>query len=258
MSKATAHIVLETHNLSIGYTQALVNPITINLGSGQLVGLIGINGSGKSTLLKTLTGLTPPLSGNITLAGRDSSNLSAQERAQKLAVVLTKEHISGNLTVAELVALGRHPYTNWIGKLDDQNQEQVNLALQQTAITDLAHTQCHKLSDGQLQRVLIARALAQDTAIILLDEPLSHLDLHHKAAILKMLKTIVKEQQKTILFSSHDVEHILPVCDTLLVLKDQKCIMGTPQELISNKTLHSLFPTEHIRFDGITGSFTIE
>lgn len=255
--------ILATQNLSVGYaTAAGKNPIISNidvaLQEGQLLGLIGINGSGKSTLLRTLSGLQQPLDGAITILENPLQEIPTQDLAQQLSVVLTDRSISKILSVLELVSLGRQPYTNWLGTLSDSDANTIEQALIATDCVAIQNKKCFELSDGQLQRVLIARALAQDTALILLDEPLSHLDLHHKAAILKLLKSITQEQQKTILFSTHDIEHILPVCDRILVLKEGKCMHDTPQELIENKTLHGLFPSEHIRFDGVTKRFTIE
>lgn len=256
-------IVLQSQNLSVGYTsrtkqQAIVSEISIDLKKGELVGLIGINGSGKSTLLRTLAALQQPLDGEIRITGNLLTAIKQEELAKQLSVVLTNQAISKNLSVLELVSLGRQPYANWLGSITQKDEQHIQEALIATASWELRDKKCFELSDGQLQRALIARALAQDTAIILLDEPLSHLDLHHKAAILKLLKTITQSHDKTILFSSHDIEHMLPLCDTILLLKEGLCTSGTPQELIENKSLHTLFPSEHIRFDATTARFSID
>ena len=263
MAAAQKSDILRTKNLTVGYATAtgehpIVSNISLELQKGQFVGLIGINGSGKSTLIRTLSGLQNPLSGEIKIGEKLLQDIPMQELAQQLSVVLTDRSISKNLSVMELVSLGRQPYTNWLGTISDSDANTIEQALIATDCVTIKDKKCFELSDGQLQRVLIARALTQDTDLILLDEPLSHLDLHHKAAILKLLKTIATEQQKTILFSTHDIEHILSMCDTLLVLQKGDCIQGTSQELIENKTLHALFPSEHIRFDDSTKRFTIE
>ena len=261
--ETTTPILLSTKGLEVGYStrsgkRVIVSDISISLHQGELVGVIGINGSGKSTLLRTLAGLQPALGGKITLAGNVLSTLKQEELATKLSVVLTNQAISKNLLVAELVSLGRQPYANWLGALTAKDQEAITEALEVTDCLHLSDKKCYELSDGQLQRVLIARAIAQDTPIIILDEPLSHLDLHHKAAILKLLKTLSQTHHKTVIFSAHDIEHMIPLCDTMLVLKEGHCISGTPQAHINNKTLHGLFPSEHITFDERTGRFSIE
>jgi len=220
MKDQKQHIVLSAKDLSIGYTSKkqlniIASDITMQLEKGNLIGLIGINGSGKSTLLRTLSGLQIPLSGKVMLENKSLSEFAPLELATKLSVVLTKQGISKNLSVSELIALGRQPYTNWIGTLSEKDKDTVVKALHLTETYELKDKKCYELSDGQLQRVLIARALAQDTKIILLDEPMTHLDLHHKAALLKLLVKITQEQKKTIVFSTHDIEYALKICDKI-------------------------------------------
>ncbi len=263
MQDPQKHISLSTHNLTVGYAQKgtkipIVSNISLDLQAGALIGLIGINGSGKSTLLRTLASIQEPLSGTISIQETIIKELTPNERAKQVSVVLTNQAISKNLSVTELVSLGRQPYINWLDALDTTNLEIVQDAMTATSCAAYQNKKCYELSDGQLQRVLIARALAQDTPIILLDEPLSHLDLHHKAAILKLLKRIAQEQQKTILFSTHDIELVLPLCDNLLVLKEGHCTTGSPQELIAQKAFDTLFPSEHISFDAETARFSID
>jgi iron complex transport system ATP-binding protein len=262
MSTQKQHSILSTENLSIGYPSKkgdtiIASGIQVALPQGQLVGLIGINGSGKSTLLRTLSGLQSPLSGNITLNGNPLTSAPPQELAQQLSVVLTGQSISKNLTVLELVSLGRQPYTNWLGSLSETDNKIITKALEATDTDTLKNKKCYELSDGQLQRVLIARALAQDTSVIILDEPMTHLDLHHKAAVLKLLTQITHEQQKTILFSTHDIELAFPLCDHMIVLQNGMARMDTPQKLIEEGVFDSLFPSENVRFNKETGRFII-
>ena len=162
--------------------------INLKLYEGELIGLVGANGIGKSTLLRTLSRVQPPLHGKIMLSDREIQSYKSIELASKLSIVLTEQIASKNLTVQELVALGRQPYTNWVGKMVDEDIEKVRKAVEVTHITDLISKRCFELSDGQLQKVLIARAIAQDTPFIMLDEPTTHLDIYHKAYILKLLK----------------------------------------------------------------------
>ncbi len=259
---AQQHTILSTESLSIGYPSKkgdmlIASQIHLALPQGQLIGLIGINGAGKSTLLRTLSGLQSPLSGNITLNGDLLTSIPPQELAQQLSVVLTGQSVSKNLTVLELVSLGRQPYTNWLGSLSESDISSIIRALKATDTYDLKNKNCYELSDGQLQRVLIARALAQDTSVIILDEPMTHLDLHHKAAILKLLTEIAHKQQKTILFSTHDIELILPLCDQMIVLQDGLVITNTPKQLIKEGVFDTLFPSNTITFDSSSGRFVI-
>ena len=263
MKAKSSHIVLATEGLSIGYlskkkSTTIVSDINIEILAGQLIGMIGINGSGKSTLLRTLAGLQAPLSGRILLGDNSIESFSPEELAQQMSVVLTGQMISKNLTVFELVSLGRQPYTNWLGTLGPTDIDSINEALDATDCTELKDSPCYALSDGQLQRVLIARALAQDTPLILMDEPLTHLDLHHKAALLKLLSSIAKTKNKTILFSTHDVEHAIPLCDEMLVLQEGKVIMNTPEQLIKDGVFDRMFPEDHIRFDRELRRFFVE
>lgn len=258
----TVSTILTTENLSIGYPSkkgdaCIASGIHLALPQGQLVGLIGINGAGKSTLLRTLSGLQSPLSGNITLNKTFLTSTPPQELAQQLSVVLTGQSVSKNLTVSELVSLGRQPYTNWLGSLSDTDINIITKALKATDTDTLKDKKCYELSDGQLQRVLIARALAQDTNVIILDEPMTHLDLHHKAAILKLLTQISHEQQKTVLFSTHDIELVLPLCDQMIILQEGSAIMNSPKQLIDEGVFDTLFPSDNVTFDPNSGRFTI-
>ena len=191
MAKKNQHIILKTKDLSIGYASknektVVASNINIELKKGTLIGLIGANGIGKSTLLRTLTNVQNPISGHILINNTDLLKYASIDLAKAMSLVLTEPLASRNLSVIELVALGRQPYTNWVGNLSKKDIDIVNTALEQTNITDLKHKKCFELSDGQLQKVMIARALAQDTDLIILDEPTTHLDMYHKAYILKV------------------------------------------------------------------------
>ena len=203
MIKNESHIILKTKDLTIGYTAkkaktVIASNINIELRKGELVGLIGANGIGKSTLLRTLTNVQHKLDGSVTINNTSLENYSNINLAKVLSLVLTESLGSKNLTVFELVALGRQPYTNWVGNLTHEDFQIINQCLLQTHIDDLKHKKCYELSDGQLQKVMITRALAQDTDLIILDEPTTHLDMYHKAYILKLLQKLAKETNKTI------------------------------------------------------------
>ena len=262
MKKETSHIILKAEQLSIGYKTkkvetVIVSNINFELQKGQLIGLVGANGIGKSTLLRTLIKVQPSLSGNITLNTKNLGSTSNLELAKQLSIVLTEPLTSKNLSVYELVALGRQPYTNWIGSLSQEDVTAVNKAIELVNISELKDKKCYELSDGQLQKVMIARALSQDTDVIVLDEPTSHLDMYHKAYILKLLQKLTKETGKTILFSSHEIDLAIQLCDTMIVMKANEVICEQPCNLISEGVFESLFPKDLISFDKTTGSFRV-
>lgn len=252
--------ILRTENLQIGYDtkkqkNVIASAISISLDAGKLIALIGANGIGKSTLLRTLTGMQQPLSGTVFLNGAPISKLSPSDLAQQLSIVLTDKLPESNLTVFELVALGRQPYTNWVGKLTSEDILKVNEALDLTQISFLSDKKHYEISDGQLQKVMVARALAQDTPLIILDEPTTHLDLLHKVSLLKLLKKLAVETNKSILFSTHDLDLALQLSDEMIVMNRDLLIQDTPENLIQNGILNSLFDDENITFDAEKAKF---
>ncbi|WP_417860315.1 ABC transporter ATP-binding protein [Winogradskyella sediminis] len=262
MKTEASHTILAAKQLSIGYKtkraeMVIASNINFELQKGQLIGLVGANGIGKSTLLRTLIQVQPELSGSISLNGKDLKTTSTLELAKQLSIVLTEPLISKNLSVFELVALGRHPYTNWIGNLTEADITIINKSLDLIKIADLKDKKCYELSDGQLQKVMIARALAQDTDVIVLDEPTSHLDMYHKAYILKLLQRLTKDTGKTILFSSHEIDLAIQLCDTMIVMQKEKVVCNQPCQLISEGIFETLFPKDLIVFDEKTGSFRV-
>lgn len=220
--------------------------------------IVGVNGIGKSTLLRTLGKVQPKLSGEIKVHEKSLESYKPIQLASILSMVLTEPIASKNMTVSELVALGRQPYTNWIGNLSAIDKTKIQQALEMMELQDLPNKKCYELSDGQLQRVMIARTLAQDTSIILLDEPTTHLDLYHKIQILKLLKSIAHQTQKTILFTSHEIEMAIQLCDKMILLDGVNNTFGQPCELIEQKAFESLFPSDTVSFDASTGSFRIK
>lgn len=254
--------ILKTLHLTIGYkskkgTVVTAENLNLNLRSGKLISLIGANGIGKSTLLRTITGIQPPLSGSVFLNDKDISTYNSLALAQNLSVVLTEKLPSSNLTVFELVALGRQPYTNWIGSLTPEDITKVNEALSLTQISHLAHKKHFEISDGQLQKVLIARALAQDTPLIILDEPTTHLDLLHKVSLFKLLKRLTQETQKCILFSTHDMDLAIQLSDEMIMMTPEFVVQDEPCNLISKGSFDALFKDENIVFDAEKGKFIV-
>jgi len=261
-----------TRNLKVsGNTPyARLNKITkdlnLSLKSGELVCLLGPNGSGKSTLMRTMSGIQPPLNGSISILDKPLSKMSSKEIAQQLSIVLTERVTIGNLSVYALVALGRSPYTGWMGNLSPQDERIVQEAIETTGTTQFANAHISDLSDGERQKVMIARALAQDTPIILLDEPTAHLDLPNRIEIIRLLRKLTHEKGKSILMSTHELDLALQAADKIWLMLEIKSndrtsksrlISGMPEELILNGQFEEAFARHGFKFDRNTGSFQI-
>ncbi len=254
--------ILITKNLSIGYVtkkdkMVIAENLNLNLEQGKLIALIGGNGIGKSTLLRTLCGIQPPLSGEVFLKEKALLTYSPVALAQQLSLVLTEKLPPSNLTVYELVALGRQPYTNWLGKLSEDDKTQINRAIELTQIASLTEKKHFEISDGQLQKVLVARALAQDTPLIILDEPTTHLDLLHKVSLFKLLKKLAQETNKCILFSTHDIDLAIQLADDMIVMTEESIVQDEPCNLIAKGIFDQIFKDETITFDTVKGKFII-
>ncbi|MCL9807243.1 ABC transporter ATP-binding protein [Flavobacterium amniphilum] len=252
--------VLYTQNLSIGYRTkkgdtVIAENLNLDFHEGKLITLIGANGIGKSTLLRTITGIQKPLAGEVFLNDKNIITYPLSELAQNLSVVLTEKLPPSNLTVYELVSLGRQPYTNWVGKLAPEDMEKTINAIEMTNIAEIGHKKHHEISDGQLQKVLVARALAQDTPLIILDEPTTHLDLHHKVSLFKLLKRLSKEMGKCILFSTHDIDLAIQLSDEMIVMTKNNIVQDDPCKLIESGIFNTLFDDEDITFDADKGKF---
>lgn len=255
--------ILTTSNLCIGYSskkeiKSIASNINLELKKGQLIALIGANGIGKSTLLRTLIGIQPPLSGNIVLNDKIITEYDSNSLAQNLSIVLTEKLPPSNLSVFEIIALGRQPYTNWLGNLADNDISKINQAIELTQITNLVNKKHYEISDGQLQNVLLARALAQDTPLIILDEPTTHLDLLHKVSLFKLLKKLAVETNKCILFSTHDIDMAIQISDEMIIMTNEKVVQDEPCNFISKGSFDTLFKDEHIAFDSEKGKFIVQ
>jgi len=198
----SAASVLTCTNLSIGYrnqktvTREISKDLNLHLDRGELICLVGPNGSGKSTLIRTLVGIQPPICGEILLGDTNIRDLSSEERAKTFSVVLTTPVQAGYLTAFDIVALGRFPYTNWAGRLTESDESIVLSALASVGARTLAHRFMHEMSDGERQKVMIARALAQDPELMVLDEPTAFLDLPHKIETMRILRGLPKKPEK--------------------------------------------------------------
>lgn len=249
---------LAVKSLFIGYKNyAVAENINFELQSKELCAIIGVNGIGKSTLLRTLGKLQPKLSGEILVEKQLLKNYNPSDFAKQASVVLTEAIASKNLTVLELITLGRQPYTNWLGSLSADDKKHINQSILNFELEEFKEKKCHELSDGQLQRVLIARAMAQDTPLILLDEPTTHLDLYHKVQILKLLQQLAHQHGKTIIFTTHEIDLAIQLCDKILILDGKENPFASPCELIEKGAFETLFPSKMVKFDAKTGTFKV-
>ena len=207
-------------SLSIGYSHKVIAAdINAQIKGGELTCLIGRNGTGKSTLMRTLAGFLKPLGGSALLDGRDVSRLSPAERSHLISVVLTDRVDIDGMRVKDLVSVGRQPYTGFFGKMSCDDEEVVNKAIADVGMTDFAGRQVNSLSDGERQKVMIAKALAQQTPVILLDEPTAFLDYPSKKEMFQMLAQLCHEQGKAVLVSTHDLDIALPIADSVIEMK---------------------------------------
>lgn len=258
--KTEDSILLETRNLAIGYasksTAVLFSGLNLYLRKGTLNCLMGPNGSGKSTLLKTLTGLLKPIEGDILYNGDPLLLKKSALRAKTFSVVLTGTLQTGLLKVNELVAIGRHPHTGWAGTYTKKDIERVQWALSAVHAEQLSDRLVHTLSDGERQRVMVARALAQDTPIIFLDEPTAYLDLPHKIELMHIFRKLTHDSGITLLMSTHDLELSLQYADRLWLLgENQQTEMGSPEDLLLSGKLEGAFGNHGLAFDRERGVF---
>jgi len=257
--------VIETTDLVIGYKQKankrliVHDALQIQLFTGELTILLGLNGAGKSTLLRTLCGFQPALGGQILLKGRPLSDYSQTELSRTTGVVLTEKTHAGGITVQELVSLGRHPYTGFFGKLKSVDRQIVSESMEAVGIADKSSHVLSELSDGERQKVMIAKALAQQCPIILLDEPTAYLDVTNRIEIMSLLRHLAVAQGKAILLSTHDLDLALRMSDRLWLLeKKRPMACGTTEDLILDGTFATFFKKENIAFDVTTGQLTID
>ncbi len=235
--------ILKTKSLSIGYdNKTVVSDINVMLNEGDIIALIGPNGAGKSTLFKTFSTHIKPLGGKIELFGKDLMSYSPKERAKLLGIVLTERPDDMFLKVFDVVAAGRYPYTGMFGKLNEKDEKEIKESLELVGVNNLIDRVFNTLSDGEKQKVMIAKAIAQNTPVIMLDEPTAFLDYPSKIELFSLLKKLAKEQKKAILFSSHDLELMLRYTDNLWIIsKNQPFAAGQSSELLKSGTIQKYF-----------------
>ena len=235
--------VLKTKDLHIGYKdKAILPPINVSLEEGSLIALIGPNGAGKSTLFKTLTAHIKAIGGSVELMGKELSEYSAKEKAMLIGLVLTERPDDMFLKVYDVVASGRCPYTNFFGKIEKEDENVIQESLDIVGINQLKNRYFNTLSDGEKQKVMIAKTLAQNTPIIFMDEPTAFIDYPSKIELFSLMKMLTKERNKTIIFSSHDLELLLRYTDDIwLISKGKQLISAKKDDLIGNDILKEYF-----------------
>lgn len=242
--------MIQLKELTLGYGQrVLLDKVSAQISGGQLIALLGRNGTGKSTLLRAIMGLEKMQTGEIILQGENITSLKPERLAQNISFVTTDKVRIANLRCEDVVALGRAPYTNWIGQLQTEDKERVAEAMRLVGMTDYAEKTMDKMSDGECQRIMIARALAQNTPVILLDEPTAFLDLPNRYELCLLLKRLAQEEAKCIIFSTHDLDIALSLCDLIMLIDNPQLYSLPTQEMVASGHIERLFRNESITFD---------
>lgn len=255
-------ILLRAENLRIGYLLGkkeikVCDGMNFELKRGELVALLGPNGAGKSTLLRTLSSSLQPLSGNVLYSGRLLKNISQRDLSRKISVVLTDHTQAGGLTVSELVSLGRQPYTGFFGRLKARDLRLVDEAINSVGLSFKSNSYMAELSDGERQKAMIAKALVQETDVLLLDEPAAFLDVASKLELMALLRQIAVERNCAVLFSSHDVEQALTLSDKLWLMSRDGLLCGGTEDMVLQGHLSDLFRSNNVRFDLGSGVYRL-
>ena len=255
-------VALAAHSLAVGYRtgrtsrHTVLEDVNLKLNQGEFACMLGPNGAGKSTLLRTFGNMQPPFAGSVEIGGQYIGRLSSHVLAKLLSVVLTDRLTVGRLTSYELVGLGRYPYTGWSAGMTTEDHKIIRWAIRATRSDDLAARDVSELSDGERQRVMIARALAQQPTVMLLDEPTAFLDLPTRVEITGLLKRLTRETGLAVLMSTHDLDLALRSADTLwLITPGREVMQGAPEDLILRGALQSTFSSEELVFDSDMGGF---
>lgn len=248
------YMILKTENLTIGYgSKAVQRNLNLEASPRDLICLTGTNGSGKSTLLRTLAGLQPALNGTVEINHKNIANLNVHERATLFSLVLTDDIDIDRLTVRELVSMGRFPYTNWAGVLSANDHRIIDQALADVHLSHKADALINHISDGEKQRAVIAKALTQDTPLVLLDEPTAHLDLPNRIEIMLLLRRLSVSTGKSFILSTHELDLALQMADKIWLMTPAGVEIGMPEDLMLSGSFQSAFGSESFSFDAIDG-----
>ena len=254
-----ADFYFQTRLLSVGYDgKALIRDITINVEKGEIVTLIGPNGAGKSTILKSITRQLKTIAGTVELDRQSLSSLSYKALATRMAVVLTERMKPELMTCRDIVATGRYPYTGRLGLLTEQDEEKVSKAMEAVHALELSDRDFNAISDGQRQRILLARAICQEPEIIILDEPTSYLDIRHKLELLSILRAMAKEKGITVILSLHEIDLAQKISDKIICVKGETIgSYGTPEEVFTEQKIRELYDLDRGYFDPCFGSIEL-
>ena len=251
--------MIRFQSLSLGYgSRILIDSLSATVKSGELTALVGRNGTGKSTLLRAITGLGERIGGDILLGDKSIDSLSTAELATMVAFVTTDKVRIANLRCRDVVALGRAPYTNWIGRMQEQDEEIVMRSMELVGMSDYADKTMDRMSDGECQRIMIARALAQQTPIILLDEPTAFLDMPNRYELCTLLQRLAHEEQKCILFSTHELDIALALCDSIALISPPQLHLLPTEEMVKSGYIEKLFTSGIVNFDPTTRIVSIK
>ena len=251
--------MIRFQSLSLGYgSRILIDSLSATVKRGELTALVGRNGTGKSTLLRAITGLGKRKGGDILLGDKSIDSLSTAELATMVAFVTTDKVRIANLRCRDVVALGRAPYTNWIGRMQEQDEEIVMRSMELVGMSDYADKTMDRMSDGECQRIMIARALAQQTPIILLDEPTAFLDMPNRYELCTLLQRLAHEEQKCILFSTHELDIALALCDSIALISPPQLHLLPTEEMVKSGYIEKLFTSGIVNFDPTTRSVSIK
>ena len=251
--------MIRFQSLSLGYgSRILIDSLSATVKRGELTALVGRNGTGKSTLLRAITGLGERKGGDILLGDKSIDSLSTAELATMVAFVTTDKVRIANLRCRDVVALGRAPYTNWIGRMQEQDEEIVMRSMELVGMSDYADKTMDRMSDGECQRIMIARALAQQTPIILLDEPTAFLDMPNRYELCTLLQRLAHEEQKCILFSTHELDIALVLCDSIALISPPQLHLLPTEEMVKSGYIEKLFTSGIVNFDPATRSVSIK
>lgn len=253
-------VYLETRDLVVGYDGVpLINDVNIQLHAGEILTLIGPNGAGKSTILKSIVGYLESLGGAVFISGRPVGELSAHELSLELSVMLTERMRTELLTCADIVETGRFPYTGRLGILSDEDRAKVREAMDMVHVWDLRDRDFMQISDGQRQRILLARAIAQEPHIIMLDEPTNYLDIHYQIELLNVLRRLVRVRDVAVIMSLHELPLARKVSDWVMCIKGD-CVVaaGPPEDIFTCEVINELYDLEPGVFDPISGNIELK